>query len=111
MTPPRPAGPAAAPTGLDLDRTWTLHPQVSVRPEPFGALLYHFGTRQLSFLKDRRLLDLVNALSPASTARAACAAAGLRDDEIPRYARALATLARSSMLVDEAAPTIRTEAP
>ncbi|MEU9347776.1 mycofactocin biosynthesis chaperone MftB, partial [Streptomyces sp. NPDC048278] len=30
---------------MDLDRAWDLHPQVSVRPEPFGALLYHFGTR------------------------------------------------------------------
>jgi putative mycofactocin binding protein MftB len=112
MTPPRPATAPAAPAGLDLDRTWTLHPQVSVRPEPFGALLYHFGTRQLSFLKDRRLLDVVNALNPASTARAACAAAGLREDELPRYTRALAALARSTMLVDQAAPTTRTkEAP
>jgi putative mycofactocin binding protein MftB len=33
-----------------LDRAWALAPQVSVRPEQFGALLYHFGTRRLSFL-------------------------------------------------------------
>ena len=39
------------PAGFDLDRPWQLHPQVSVRPEPFGALLYHFGTRRLWFLK------------------------------------------------------------
>ncbi|MBR7833130.1 mycofactocin biosynthesis chaperone MftB [Actinospica durhamensis] len=109
MTASKPAGPAAAP-GLDLDRAWTLHPQVSVRPEPFGALLYHFGTRQLSFLKDRRLLDVVSALSSASTARAACAAAGLRAEELPRYATALATLARSSMLVEPAPSTNRTVA-
>ena len=37
--------------GIDLDAAWQLHPQVSVRPERFGALLYHFGTRRLSFLK------------------------------------------------------------
>ena len=24
---------------------------MSLRPEPFGALAYHFGTRRLSFLK------------------------------------------------------------
>jgi putative mycofactocin binding protein MftB len=47
-------------SGIDLDRPWRLHPQVAVRPEPFGALLYHFGTRRLSFLKDRTLLDVVN---------------------------------------------------
>src|SRR4029077_5500984 len=33
---------------FDLDAAWRLHPQVSVRPERFGALLYHFGTRRLS---------------------------------------------------------------
>ena len=29
--------------GFDLDAAWRLHPQVSVRPERFGAPLYHFG--------------------------------------------------------------------
>ena len=41
---------------FDPTRTWRLHPQVAVRPEPFGALLYHFGTRKLSFLKNRTIL-------------------------------------------------------
>ncbi|XUL93902.1 mycofactocin biosynthesis chaperone MftB [Streptomyces galilaeus] len=84
---------------MDLDRAWDLHPQVSVRPEPFGALLYHFGTRKLSFLKDRRLLTAVQSLADASTARAACLAAGIGETELPRYGRALAALAHSSMLV------------
>ncbi|MEU6200746.1 mycofactocin biosynthesis chaperone MftB [Streptomyces sp. NPDC047061] len=84
---------------MDLDGAWDLHPQVSVRPEPFGALLYHFGTRRLSFLKDRRLLAVVQALAHAPTARAACLAAGLADDELPRYGRALAVLAQSSMVI------------
>src|SRR5699024_7509253 len=56
---------AAAPgTGITLDpgAAWRLNPLVAVRPEPFGALLYHFGTRRLSFLKDTRLVDLVTAL-------------------------------------------------
>ncbi|BAL87943.1 hypothetical protein AMIS_27230 [Actinoplanes missouriensis 431] len=85
---------------LDLDRAWDLHPQVSVRPEPFGALLYHFSTRQLSFLKERRLLTIVQNLEKSDTARAACHAAGVTEDDLPRYARALAALARSSMLAE-----------
>lgn len=85
---------------LDLDRAWDLHPQVSVRPEPFGALLYHFGTRRLSFLKDRGLLSAVHALAAAPTARAACLAAGASVEDIPRYARALTVLARSRMLIE-----------
>jgi putative mycofactocin binding protein MftB len=85
-------------TGLDLDRSWALHPQVAVRPEPFGALLYHFGTRRLSFLKDPRLLDVVQRLADQPTARAACAAAGVPDAELPRFRQALATLAATDML-------------
>ena len=81
-----------------LDRAWDLAPQVSVRPEPFGALLYHFGTRRLSFLKDRRLLDVVKGLGDAPTARAACIGAGIAPVELRTYERALARLAETDML-------------
>ncbi|MGH1554000.1 mycofactocin biosynthesis chaperone MftB [Streptomyces sp. L7] len=87
-------------TTANLDRAWDLHPQVSVRPEPFGALLYHFGTRKLTFLKDRRLLDVVRSLATAPSAHAACTAAGVDESELHRYAAALAALARSSMVVE-----------
>lgn len=85
---------------VDLNRPWRLHPKVSVRPEPFGALLYHFGNRKLSFLKDRTLLAAVQALGEHPTAREALAAAGVADDDVARYAAALGTLAASDMVVD-----------
>ena len=85
---------------IDLDLAWDLHPQVSVRPEPFGALLYHFGTRKLSFLKDRRLLEVVQSLKDAPSARAACTAVGVPASDLARYSAALATLVRSSMVVE-----------
>jgi mycofactocin biosynthesis protein MftB len=84
--------------GFDLDRAWRVHPQVSMRPEPFGALLYHFGTRRLSFLKNQRVLAVVRSLADHSSARAACAAAGVTEAELPAYARALAALAESTMI-------------
>lgn len=84
--------------GRLLDRAWEVHPQVSVRPESFGALLYHFGTRRLSFLKDRRLLDVVRGLGAAASAREACLAAGLAETDLPRYEQALETLVRTDML-------------
>jgi putative mycofactocin binding protein MftB len=84
--------------GFDLDRPWQLHPQVSVRPERFGALLYHFGTRRLSFLKSPALLTVVNSLGDAPSAREACRAAGVTEAELPAYAAALATLASSQMI-------------
>jgi putative mycofactocin binding protein MftB len=86
-----------------LDRPWDLHPQVSVRPEPFGALLYHFGTRRLSFLKDRRLLAVVQGLGTAPTARAACEAAGVDAPSLPAFERALRRLADTDMLRERVA--------
>jgi putative mycofactocin binding protein MftB len=81
-----------------LDRAWDVHPQVAVRPEAFGALLYHFGTRRLSFLKDPRLLAVVQGLKDAPTARDACANAGLSDTQLPAFGRALQTLADTDMI-------------
>jgi putative mycofactocin binding protein MftB len=88
--------PAAA--GFDLDRPWRLHAQVAVRPERFGALLYHFGTRRLSFLKTPALLGVVNALGDAPTAREACAQAGVPEADLPAFTAALAALAGSQMI-------------
>jgi putative mycofactocin binding protein MftB len=83
---------------FDLERGWALQPQVALRPEPFGALAYHFGTRRLSFLKSRTLLAVVEALASSESARAACCAAGVSEAELPRYARALEALADSGMI-------------
>ena len=86
-----------------LDRPLRLSPDVSVRPEPFGALLYSFGTRRLSFLKDRRLLDVVQALGTSTTAREACQAAGVSAAQLPSYDAALARLLRTELLQEVAA--------
>jgi mycofactocin biosynthesis protein MftB len=91
-------GASGARPGFDLDRSWQLHPQVSVRPERFGALLYHFGTRRLSFLKSPALLAVVRTLGEAPSAREACRSAGVTEAELPAYATALATLATSQMI-------------
>jgi mycofactocin biosynthesis protein MftB len=85
--------PPAPATEFDLDRAWALHPSVSVRPEPFGALLYHFGNRRLSFLKSRQLLDVVLGLATAPDARTACLDSGADPAQLPVLARALAALA------------------
>ena len=83
---------------FDLDAAWQLAPQVQVRPERFGALLYHFGTRQLSFLKSPVLLTVLRSLAEQPSARAACRAASVPDQDLASYHRALATLAASQMI-------------
>ncbi len=88
-------------SALDLDAGgWKLHPQVALRPEPFGgALLYHFGTRKLSFLKNTTIVAVVKALPDHPDVRSALRAQGIEDDAAPQYARALSTLADSHMIV------------
>jgi putative mycofactocin binding protein MftB len=85
---------------IDLARPWALTEQVALRPEPFGALAYHFGTRRLSFLKSRKLLAVVQALAEHRSGTDACLAAGVTAAELPAYARALETLARSGMIAE-----------
>jgi putative mycofactocin binding protein MftB len=87
-----------------LERAWQLDPQVALRPEPFGALAYHFGTRRLSFLKSRALLAVVQTLADHPSARAACRAAGVGGDEEPLYERALHTLAQAGMIAERGQP-------
>ncbi|MEZ0050729.1 putative mycofactocin binding protein MftB [Mycobacterium sp. MAA66] len=91
-----PAPPASA---FDPDRGWQLHPQVAVRPEPFGALLYHFGTRKLSFLKNRTIVEVVNSLADHPDVRSACRAAGIDDDQQAPYLHAFGVLVGSKMLI------------
>jgi putative mycofactocin binding protein MftB len=85
-----------------LDRSWGLAPQVALRPEPFGALVYHFGTRRLTFLKSRMLLDVVMKLEEHQSAREACRASGVQAGELSRYERALTALADAGMIVPRA---------
>ena len=42
-----------------LDRRLALDPQVALRPEPFGALAYHYGNRRLVFLKHPDVVSVV----------------------------------------------------
>jgi mycofactocin biosynthesis protein MftB len=86
---------------FDPDRGWRLHPQVAVRPEPFGALLYHFGTRKLSFLKNRTILAVVQSLADHRDVRSALRAEGVNDAEQGPYLHALGVLVDSRMLVPQ----------
>jgi putative mycofactocin binding protein MftB len=96
------SAPATAAASLfDPDRGWRLHPQVAVRPEPFGALLYHFGTRKLSFLKNRTILTVVRSLVDHPDVRSACRAAGVDDSGHGPYLHALGVLDASHMLVPQ----------
>ena len=89
-----------------LDEPWTLSPSVALRPEPFGALAYHFGNRKLSFLKRPELVAVVQGLDAAPDVRAALVAAGVPESQHAAYAQALAGLAATDMIRPRTSDTV-----
>ena len=85
-----------------LDRAFELHPQVALRPEPFGALAYHYGNRRLIFLKHPDVVRVVNALESHATLRDTLTACEIAESRWPTFERALASLVESEMLHERA---------
>jgi len=84
---------------FDADVAYRLHPMVAIRPEPFGALAYHYDNRKLNFLRAPELVALVESLSDHRSARSAFAAAGIDQRRWPAFEKALASLAASEVVV------------
>jgi putative mycofactocin binding protein MftB len=82
------------------ERALELHPQVALRPEPFGALAYHYGTRRLVFLKHPDVVRVVRALADQPSVEATFDACEIAAHRRPAFERALASLVHSEMLHD-----------
>ena len=89
---------APAGTGFDPALAWQRARSVALRPEPFGALVYHFGNRKLSFLKSKTLVSVVESLADHPSATDTLLACGVPDAQQSAYLKALADLARSQMI-------------
>jgi putative mycofactocin binding protein MftB len=87
-------------TDFDPGRPYRRSPSVALRPEPFGALVYHFGTRRLSFLKTPELVEVVTGLEDQPDVHAALTAAGVAEAQHPAYLRALAGLAANGTITE-----------
>jgi mycofactocin biosynthesis protein MftB len=83
---------------FDPSVPWRKSPSVALRPEPFGALVYHFGNRKLSFLKSKPLVAVVTALESHPDVPSTLVACEVPEAQHPAYVTALATLARSQMI-------------
>lgn len=82
----------------DLDAAYELDPRVSLRPEPFGALAYHFDNRRLSFLRSPEIVAVVQSLGEHPSLRDALVAAGVKPARWPAFLGALERLAASDMI-------------
>jgi putative mycofactocin binding protein MftB len=91
-----------APHAALVDRALELHPRVALRPEPFGALAYHYDTRRLVFLKQPDVVRLVESLSAHPTLADALDACRIPDRHRPVYERAVASLIDSEIIRDRA---------
>jgi len=89
---------AVVPPGFDPSLPWRRAGSVALWPEPFGALVYHFGNRRLAFLKSPTLVAVVEALAEQPSAAAALVARGVPEARRPAYVQALADLAGAQMI-------------
>jgi putative mycofactocin binding protein MftB len=87
-----------AAAAFDPARPYRCSPSVALRPEPFGALAYHFGTRRLTFLKTPVLVRVVQGLERHADVHAALDGAGVPDRQRPAYLHALAGLSEAGTI-------------
>lgn len=88
----------ARPESFAPDRPYRISGSVSVRPESFGALVYDFTTRRLSFLKTRLLVAVVTGLADHDDVHGALDAAEVPPAQREQYLKALAGLARAGTI-------------
>ncbi len=82
-----------------LDSPLKLHPSVALRPEPFGALAYHYDNRRLIFLKHPSIVDVVRDLGDHPDLQSALTAHGIEEHRWEAYDKAICSLIESDVVV------------
>ena len=83
---------------ITLDTPYRLHDRVALRPEPFGALAYHYDNRRLVFLRSPDMVRVVEALADAPDLAAALDEVGIAEDRRASFISALADLEHSEVI-------------
>jgi putative mycofactocin binding protein MftB len=87
-----------------LDSILELHPQVALRPEPFGALAYHYVNRRLVFLKHPDVVNVVSALADHPDVATTLTACDVAPQRWPSFLTALTSLEASEILRERSRP-------
>ena len=81
-----------------LDSHLELDSQVALRPEPFGALAYHYGNRKLIFLKHPDVVRVVRDLDGVTPLAGVLRRCEIDEHRWPSFESAIDSLTRSEML-------------
>jgi len=84
-----------------LNSPLKLHPSVALRPEPFGALAYHYDNRRLIFLKHPTIVDVVKDLDQHPDLKSALCAHGIEEQQWDAYDKAICSLIESDVVVPQ----------
>lgn len=87
------------------EEAWRLSDTVSMRTEPFGALLYDHHSRRLAFVRSAALRRLIEALDSGRMLSQALNEAGIEPVQRERHREALKNLAARGLLVCAAGST------
>lgn len=83
---------------LTLSSVLQLSPKVEMRPEPFGALAYHFENRKLTFLKRLELVEVVTKLDGASSLEEVFRGCQIDEKLWSSFMQAISSLVDSDMI-------------
>ena len=81
-----------------LESSCAVHPQVAIRPEPFGALAYHYGNRRLVFLRHVDMVRVVQALGDHESLGETLTACNIAPSRWPSFVKALRSLESSEVV-------------
>jgi len=83
---------------VTLDSACELHPQVALRPEPFGALAYHYGNRKLVFLKHPDVVAVLRDVAAYDTLADTLVAHNVAPERWNSFVNALSSLETSEII-------------
>jgi putative mycofactocin binding protein MftB len=83
---------------VTLDSACELHPQVALRPEPFGALAYHYGNRKLVFLKHPDVVAVLRDVAAHDTLADTLVAHNVAPERWSSLVSALSSLETSEII-------------
>jgi putative mycofactocin binding protein MftB len=83
---------------VTLDSACELHPQVALRPEPFGALAYHYGNRKLVFLKHPDVVAVLRDVAAHNTLADTLVAHNVAPERWNSFVSALSLLETSEII-------------